>query len=154
MVEGKTEDYMLSEVMKLSSLQWQNVSLKWLKIGKREENNVWSNGKRKLFTVSSWEKQETLMMEMDSNSLNKGNWSKKQKAFCLSSRTGSNTQFIRQAILHYVGSVMKRQSITHIISACSFWVKRQCRKRHDKIETYVHLLLRKKHHFQGSNKWY
>ena len=65
----------------------------------------------------------------------------------------SNTQFIRQTILHYVDSVMKRQSITHIMSACSILVKRQYRKRHDKVETYVHLLLRKNHHFQCSSKW-
>ena len=29
----------------------------------------------------------------------------------------SNTQFIKKAILHYVGSVMKRQNKTHILSA-------------------------------------
>ena len=66
----------------------------------------------------------------------------------------SNSQFIRQAILHYVDSVMKRQSITYIISACSILVKRQYRKHHDKVETYGRLLLHKKHHVQCSNKWY
>ena len=66
----------------------------------------------------------------------------------------SNTQFIRQAILHYVDSEMKRQSITHIMTTCSIFVKRQYKKRHDKVETYLHLLLRKKQHFQCSNKWY
>ena len=65
----------------------------------------------------------------------------------------SNTQFIRQAILHYIDSVKKRQSVTHIMSACSILVKRQYRKRHDKVETYVHFFLRKKHDFQCSNKW-
>ena len=66
----------------------------------------------------------------------------------------SNSQFIRQAILHYVDSVMKRQSITYIMSPCSILVKRQYRRRHGKVETYACLLLRKKHHFQCSNKWY
>ena len=66
----------------------------------------------------------------------------------------SNTKFITQAILHYVDSVMKRQNITHIMSACSILVKRQYRKCHEKVETYVHLFLRKNHHFQCSNKWY
>ena len=59
----------------------------------------------------------------------------------LSELMPSNTQFIRQAILPYVDSVMKRQSITHIMSACSILVKRQYRKHYDKVETYVHLLV-------------
>ena len=66
----------------------------------------------------------------------------------------SNTQFIRQAILHYEDSVMKRQSITHIVSACSILAKSQYRKRHDKVGTYVHWLLCKKHHLQCSDKWH
>ena len=37
----------------------------------------------------------------------------------------SNTQFIRQAILHYENSVMKRQSITHIVGVCSVLAKSQ-----------------------------
>ena len=40
------------------------------------------------------------------------------------------------------------------MSACSILVKRQYRKRYDKVETYVRLLLGKKYHFQCSNKWY
>ena len=54
----------------------------------------------------------------------------------------SNTQFIREAIIDYVDSVMKRQSLIHIMSACLILVKRQYRKRHEKVETYMHLLLR------------
>ena len=40
------------------------------------------------------------------------------------------------------------------MSACWILVKRQYRKRHDKLETYLRLLLRKKYHFHCSNKWY
>ena len=65
----------------------------------------------------------------------------------------SNTQFIRQAVLHE-DSVMKRQSLTHIVSACSILRKSQYRKRHDKVGTDVHWLLCKKHHLQCSDKWY
>ena len=66
----------------------------------------------------------------------------------------SNTQFIRQAILHYEDSVMKRQSITHIVRACSILAKSQYRKRHDNVGTYLHWLLCKKHHLQCSDKRY
>ena len=66
----------------------------------------------------------------------------------------SNTQFIRQAILYYVDSVIKRQSIKHIASACSILVKIQYRKRHDMVGTYVQWLLCKKHHLQCSGKWF
>ena len=66
----------------------------------------------------------------------------------------SNTQFIRQAILYYVDSVIKRQSIKHNASACSILVKIQYRKRHDMVGTYVQWLLCKKHHLQCSGKWF
>ena len=66
----------------------------------------------------------------------------------------SYTQFIRQAILRYEDSVMKRQSITHIVNACSILAESQYRKRHDKVGTYVHWLLCKKHHLQSGDKWY
>ena len=66
----------------------------------------------------------------------------------------SNIQCIRQAILYYVDFVMERQSITHIVSACSILVKSQYRKPHDKVGTYVQWLLCKKHRLQYSNKWY
>ena len=66
----------------------------------------------------------------------------------------SNIQFIRQAILHYKNSVIKRQSIAHSVNACLILVKSQYRKRHDKVGTYVHWLLCKKHHLQCSDKWY
>ena len=64
------------------------------------------------------------------------------------------TQFIRKAILRYVDSVMRRQNITHILSACSVLVKSQYRKRHNKIRTSVHFVLCKKHHLQCCGKWY
>ena len=64
------------------------------------------------------------------------------------------TQFIRKAILRYVDSVMRRQNITHILSACSVLVKSQYRKRHKKIRTSVHFVLCKKHHLQCCGKWY
>ena len=66
----------------------------------------------------------------------------------------SNTQSIRQAILHYEDSVMKRQSITNIERACSILAINQYKKRHDKVGTYVHWLLCKKHHLHCSDKWY
>ena len=64
------------------------------------------------------------------------------------------TQFIRKAILRYVDSVMRRQNITHILSACSVLIKSQYRKRHNKIRTSVHFVLCKKHHLQCCGKWY
>ena len=66
----------------------------------------------------------------------------------------SNTQFIRQAIFQYEDSAMKRQSITHIVRACSILAKSQYRKRHDNVGTYLHWLLCKKHHLQCSDKRY
>ena len=66
----------------------------------------------------------------------------------------SNTQFIRQAILHYVDSVMERQSKTDVVSSCSISAKSQYRKYHVMVGTYVQWLLCKKHHLQCSDKWY
>ena len=48
----------------------------------------------------------------------------------------------------------KKEGITHIVSAYSILAKSQYRKRHDKVETYVHWLLCKKYHLQCSDKWY
>ena len=39
------------------------------------------------------------------------------------------------------------------MSACSILAKSQYRKRHDKVGTYVHWLLCKKHHLHCSDKW-
>ena len=100
------------------------------KKGRGGDNNIWSNGNRKIFTVSFWEKQKVLMMEMDGNGWNDGNSSMKQKAFCvqlknrLSELMPSNIQLIRQAIFHYVDSVMKRQKKLHALWVdVQFWVK-------------------------------
>ena len=65
-----------------------------------------------------------------------------------------NTEFTQKVILHYVDSVMKRQSITRILIACSMLVISQYRKRHDNVGTSMHLLLCKKHHLQCSIKLY
>ena len=48
----------------------------------------------------------------------------------------------------------KAEIIIHIVSACSILAKSQYRKRHDKVETYVHCLLCKKYLLQYSGKWY
>ena len=100
------------------------------KIGRRGRNNVWSNGKGKLFTVSSWEKQRVLMIEIDGNGWNEGNSSVKQKAFCVQLKkrlcelVPSNTQLIRQGVLHYVDSIMKRQKVWHKLWVrVQFWLK-------------------------------
>ena len=54
----------------------------------------------------------------------------KQKAFCVQLKNrlcklmSSNTQFIRQAIIHYVDSVMKRQKVEHTLSVrVQSWLK-------------------------------
>ena len=91
----------------------------FINVQNRQErrNNIWLNRKRKLFTVNSWGKQKKLMIEIDGNGRNKENSSVKQKTFCvllknkLCKLMTSNTQFIRQAILHYVDSVTKRQKV-------------------------------------------
>ena len=49
---------------------------------------------------------------------------------------------------------MKRQSIRHIVSACSILAKTQYRKREDKVGAYVQWLLCKNHQLQCSAKWY
>ena len=48
----------------------------------------------------------------------------------------------------------KTESITHIVSVCSVLAKNQCRKCHDKVETYVHWLLCNRYHLQYSDKWH
>ena len=40
------------------------------------------------------------------------------------------------------------------MSACSVLDKNEYKKRHDKVGTYVHWLLRKKYQLQCSDKWY
>ena len=120
--------------------------------------NVWLNGKRKLFMVSSWEKQKALMMDIEGNGWNEENSSLKHKAFCEQLKK----QTLRVNAMKYSVDKTsnaplsrlcneKAESITHIVSACWILAKRQYRKCHDKVGTYVHWLLCKEYH---SDKWY
>ena len=87
------------------------------KIGRRGGNNVWSNEKRRFFTDISRKKQKALMMEIYGNGRDEGNSSVKQKSICVQLKKrlcelmSSSTQLIRQLILHYVDSVMKRKKV-------------------------------------------
>ena len=57
------------------------------------------------------------MMEIDGNDRNEGNSSVKQKTFCVNLKSklcesmSSNTQLIRQAMLQFVDSVIKRLKV-------------------------------------------
>ena len=57
------------------------------------------------------------MMEIDGNDRNEGNSSVKQKTFCVNLKSklcesmSSNTQFIIQAMLQFVDSVIKGQKV-------------------------------------------
>ena len=71
------------------------------------------------------------MIEIDKNAWNEGNSSMKQKVFCMQIKNRlcelapSSTQLVRQGVLHYVDSVMKRQGITYIVSEHYILVKSQ-----------------------------
>ena len=58
------------------------------KIGRRRENNVWSNERRKLLMGSSWEKQKPRMMGMTET---RGAQAWNRKPFACSSRTASTS---------------------------------------------------------------
>ena len=91
---------------------------KWKKDKKRKKEELRKKNriKAKGFKVVI-EEQKAVMMEVDGNGQNEGNSSEKQKAFCVQLKNRlcelmpSNAQLIRQSILHYVDSVMKRQKV-------------------------------------------
>ena len=90
------------------------------------------------------------MMEIDGNGSNKGN--SNSNLLCTAQEQALRVHAIKYSIDKANDTPLcrlcneKTESITHIVSACSILAKRQYRKRHDKVGTYMHWLLCKKYH--------